>query len=77
MAGWPSYLYNFGLIGNFRLEYENEIEYKYEFLNTICRFYIVTSHTNLIPEAAFFTKVALILNLLLVVQSKGCYYSLI
>ena len=42
-------------IGNLRLEYEYEIEYKYEFSISFCRFYIVASHTNLTPEASFFT----------------------
>jgi len=30
-------------------------EYEYEFLITVCRLYVIRSHTNVIPEATFFT----------------------
>jgi len=76
------------LLGNFRFEFEYEIEC--EFSIPVWRLYIATSHTNLIPEASFFTgkqhkavrslETSLVWNskvvlvLVLVVQSKGRYW---
>ena len=39
------------LLGNFRFEYEYEIDYVYDFIIQVCRLYIITSHTNLYPAA--------------------------
>ena len=43
------------IIATFRSEYEYEIEYEYDFSNLVCRIYINTSKTNLVPRASFST----------------------
>ena len=37
------------IIGTFRLDYENEIEYENDFSVLVCRLHIITTQTHLIP----------------------------
>ena len=80
------------ILGDFRFEYEYEIEYENDFSILLCRLHIITAHTHFIPwttplclhptgrtralETSLIWKSKIVLNLVLVVQSKApyCYY---
>lgn len=46
----------YGILGKFRSGYEYEIEYDCDFSVSVCRLYVITSHTSLIPLASFSTR---------------------